>query len=95
MKAPMKRLHPPTERQREIMTLIADITARSAQPPSANQLAKELGITHRGVRKALASMAEHGWLADIPIEVSSGKWRVTSEGKRWLPQKGLSSSGKS
>lgn len=80
----MMRPHPPTARQIEIMRVVARLTAELGHPPNATNLAAALGITHRGARKALAALQALGLLADVPIEVSSGKWRVTREGQRWI-----------
>lgn len=54
---------PLTERQREVLRVIAQVYAAIGEPPSVRYLARRLGVHHSVVEDHLAVLCRKGWLA--------------------------------
>ena len=74
----------PTLRQTDFLKAVARVAAKLGHAPSASEIGRELGISRAGAAKQLHALEEKGLLQDMPVEVSSGKWRLTPNAKRWL-----------
>lgn len=74
-----------SEKQTDVITAVRDLTAETGQPPSATAVAERLGVARITAREALMRLEKMGMLRDVPKMVSSGTWKVTPTGQRYLP----------
>ena len=77
---------PATARQIDFLAAVVRLTASLERPPSAQEIADELGITRLGARRQLMNLADKGLMRDVPRGVSSGKWALTPAGVRYLEE---------
>lgn len=73
----------PSPRLRDILSIVSELASEQG-PPSAKAVAQALGVTWGGARKQLQALARRGLIVDAPVEVSAGKWRLTTAGKEAL-----------
>jgi DNA-binding GntR family transcriptional regulator len=76
----------PTERQRQFLGEIIKLAGELGRAPTATDVAERLDIGRTGARKVLMRLEELGLVSDVPKVVSSGTWKVTPLGRRFLPE---------
>jgi predicted ArsR family transcriptional regulator len=69
----------------DFIRAVAALSLELGHDPSAIEIARKLGITRQGAAEQLRAIEAKGLLADVPVTVSSGKWRLTDAARRWLP----------
>ncbi len=72
-------------KQSEVLGAVRDLTLETGKPPSATAVAERLGVARITAREALMRLEKMGMLRDVPVTVSSGTWKVTPTGSRYLP----------
>jgi len=65
-----------TPRQRDVLEAIRALGG--VAPPSSQEIADGLGISRQAAKKHLDELERMGLVADEPMVVRSGKWRVVA-----------------
>lgn len=76
----------PTKRQAEYLEALFELAAQLGRPPTSGEIASALGMTRYGARLQLQALEEMGLIADVPMEIRSGRWRLTAAGRRRLKE---------
>lgn len=78
----------PTTRQLEVLATVTELSESLGRCPNATEVAEHMGLTRAGAAHMLKALEQKGLLADEPKTVSSGQWKATTEGRRWLKRTG-------
>lgn len=78
----------PTIRQLQFLLVVHRLTLELKRSPSAEEVAKKLGISRQGASKQLIELEEKGFLKDSARRVRSGRWKLTEQCLAWLNQGG-------
>lgn len=76
----------PTTRQLAVLAAVTELSETLGRSPNATEVAEHMEITRAGAAHMLKALEQKGLLSDEPMTVSSGKWKPTTEGRRWLRQ---------
>ena len=79
--APKAPARPATDRQRDFLAAVVELTAELGHAPSAADIAARLGMSRQGAEKQLHALETKGLLSDVPRMVRSGQWQLTEAGE--------------
>jgi len=79
--APKAPPRPATDRQRDFLVAVAELTRELGRSPSAADIGARLGMSRQGAEKQLHALEAKGLLSDVPRMVRSGQWQLTEAGE--------------
>lgn len=65
-----------TPRQLDVLDAVRYLTRTNGAPPSAQRIGDWLNITRQAAKLHLDELERLGLIADEPMTIRSGKWRV-------------------
>ncbi len=75
---PMQRQRALTDRQDAYLEAIERLTAELGSAPTAADVARQLGVSRKGVAKPLRALLRKGYLTDVPVVIRAG-WALTEK----------------
>lgn len=74
----------PSDRQEQFLRVAFDLAAKLGRPPTSGEIAAEMGTTRRAALRQLTELEAMGVIADVPMQIRSGRWRLTAAGRAKL-----------
>lgn len=73
----------PSERQDQYLRALSEL-AQDGHDPSSGEVALVLGTRRLSAARQLAALEAMGLVEDVPLQVRSGRWRLTSAARARL-----------